>query len=188
MPGAGGARVEQHAVLAVGHPWVVRAGHLATDDAVVGVEEFGVAVDWTEDVILMPGIGSRYKAVVFGSTSRDTMWKHGTAVNPTAAVNTTTGAHLDAAKTALRQYVRAGGGFVAIHNAVGGTECNWPYYEGLCGVTHNSNVRGATQFFEGLFDVRLSPGESFRYIFGRRGEYFFNDPFAARTTGKVEVY
>ena len=51
----------------------------------------------------------------------------------------------------------------------------------------NSNVRGATQFFEGLFDVRLHPGESFRYTFGRRGEYFFNDPFAARPTGKVEA-
>ena len=52
----------------------------------------------------------------------------------------------------------------------------------------NVNVRGATQFFEGLFDVRLSPGESFRYTFRHRGEYFFNDPFAARPTGKVEVY
>jgi uncharacterized protein len=107
----------------------------------------GVAVDWTEDVTQMPGIGSRYKAVVFGSTSRDTMWKHGTAVNPAAAVNTTTGAHLDAAKTALRQYVRAGGGFVAIHNAVGGTEYNWPYYEGLC---------GGTQYYD---HGALQPGE-----------------------------
>ena len=52
----------------------------------------------------------------------------------------------------------------------------------------NVNVRGATQFFEGLFDVRLTPGESFRYTFRHRGEYFFNDPFAARPTGKVEVY
>jgi hypothetical protein len=32
------------------------------------------------------------------------------------------------------------------------------------------------------------PGESFRYTFHRRGEYFFNDPFAGRPTGKVEVY
>ena len=95
----------------------------------------GVQVDWTEDVTQMPGIGSTYKAVVFGSTSRDTLWKHGTAVQPGSAVNTTTGAHLDAAKTALRQYMRAGGGFVGIHNAIGGTEYNWPYYEGLCGGT-----------------------------------------------------
>jgi hypothetical protein len=106
----------------------------------------GVQVDWTEDVTQMPGIGSRYSAVVFGSTSRDTLWKHGTAVAPNSAVNTTTGAHLDAAKTALRQYMRAGGGFVAIHNAVGGTEYNWPYYEGLCGGTqyydHGANQNG----------------------------------------------
>ena len=33
-------------------------------------------------------------------------------------------------KTALRQYIRAGGGFVGIHNAFG-TEYNWPWYEGL---------------------------------------------------------
>ena len=107
--------------------------HVLQNALIAWLGEVGVAVDWTEDVTLMPGIGSRYKAVVFGSTSRDTMWKHGTAVNPTAAVNTTTGAHLDAAKTALRQYVRAGGGFVAIHNAVGDTEYNWPYYKGLAG-------------------------------------------------------
>ncbi|MFL6072413.1 MAG: ThuA domain-containing protein [Mycobacteriales bacterium] len=105
-------------------------------NALIGwLNAVGVQVDWTEDVTQMPGIGSRYKAVVFGSTSRDTLWKHGTAVSPDAAVNTTTPAHLDAAKTALRQYVRAGGGFVGIHNAVGGTEYNWPYYEGLCGGT-----------------------------------------------------
>ena len=55
---------------------------------------------------------NEYKAVIFVSTSRDTLWKHGTAVEPTLAVNTTTGAHLDAAKTNLRQYMRAGGGFV----------------------------------------------------------------------------
>ena len=105
-------------------------------NAIVAIgQQHGFAVDWTEDVTQLPGIGSRYKAVVFGSTSRDTLWKHGTAVSPDAAVNTTTPAHLDAAKTALRQYVRAGGGFVGIHNAVGGTEYNWPYYEGLCGGT-----------------------------------------------------
>ena len=69
------------------------------------------------------------------ATSRDALWKHGTAVQPGAAVNTTTGAHLDAARTALRQYMRAGGGFAGIHNAIGGTEYNWPYYEGLAGGT-----------------------------------------------------
>ncbi|MER7282977.1 ThuA domain-containing protein [Dactylosporangium sp. NPDC000244] len=94
--------------------------------------EVGVQVDWTEDVSRLASISSSYKAVVFASTSRDVMWKHGTAVAPASAVDTTTGAHLDAAKTALRQYVRAGGGFVGIHNAFG-TEYNWPWYEGLLG-------------------------------------------------------
>jgi len=51
----------------------------------------------------------------------------------------------------------------------------------------NAGVRGVTQFFEGLFDVRLDPGRSFRYTFTRKGEYFFNDPASPRSTGKVEV-
>ncbi|MEU8075017.1 PQQ-binding-like beta-propeller repeat protein [Catellatospora citrea] len=52
----------------------------------------------------------------------------------------------------------------------------------------NVNVHGATQFFEGLFDIRLQPGESFSYTFTTKGEYFFNDSFSPRPTGKVEVY
>ena len=52
----------------------------------------------------------------------------------------------------------------------------------------NVNVHGATQFFEGLFDVRLQPGESFTYTFTAKGEFFFNDCFSPRPTGKVEVY
>jgi PQQ-dependent dehydrogenase (methanol/ethanol family) len=52
----------------------------------------------------------------------------------------------------------------------------------------NVNVHGATQFFEGLFDVRLKPGEQFSYTFRQRGEYFYNDCFSPRPTGKIEVY
>ncbi|GAA4729011.1 outer membrane protein assembly factor BamB family protein [Phytohabitans rumicis] len=52
----------------------------------------------------------------------------------------------------------------------------------------NANEHGATQFFEGLFDVRLRPGESFQYTFTEKGEYFFNDSYSPRPTGKVEVY
>ncbi|GIF23331.1 PQQ-dependent dehydrogenase (methanol/ethanol family) [Actinoplanes tereljensis] len=52
----------------------------------------------------------------------------------------------------------------------------------------NINTHGATQFFEGLFDIRLQPGESFSYTFQRRGEYFYNDSFSPRPTGKIEVY
>jgi uncharacterized protein len=102
----------------------------------------GVAADWTEDVTRLSNL-NRYKAVIFASPTRDTLTKHGTAISPTSAVNTTTNAHIDAAKTALRQYMRAGGGFVGIHNAFG-TEYNWPYYEGLLG---NANYydHGANQ-------------------------------------------
>lgn len=52
----------------------------------------------------------------------------------------------------------------------------------------NQNAHCATQFFEGLFNPRLEPGESFQYTFDRAGEYFFNDCTDPRPTGKVEVY
>src|SRR5207237_8832281 len=100
----------------------------------------GVAVDYTEDAeafgSALAGLGtppnSTYKAVVFISTNRDAMWKHGTAIDPAQAKNTSTNAFLDHAKMSLREFMRAGGGFVGIHNAFG-TESNWPYYEGLLG-------------------------------------------------------
>jgi len=91
----------------------------------------GVAVDYTEDAeafgSALAGLGtpanSTYKAVVFISTNRDAMWKHGTAIDPTQAKNTSTNAFLDHAKMSLREFMRAGGGFVGIHNAFG-TESN----------------------------------------------------------------
>lgn len=76
---------------------------LATDN--------GWMLDYTEDFRQLSNL-SGYNAVVFYSTSRDILD--------------------DTAKTALRQYMRAGGGFVGIHNAFG-TLYNWPYYEGLLG-------------------------------------------------------
>lgn len=51
----------------------------------------------------------------------------------------------------------------------------------------NLNTHCATQFFEGLFNFRLAPGESATYRFDQPGEYFFNDCFSPRPTGKVEV-
>jgi type 1 glutamine amidotransferase len=75
------------------------------------LEANGVQLDYTEDVKIMSRL-SGYNAVIFFSTSRDALD--------------------DDAKTALRQYMRAGGGFVGIHNAFG-TLYNWPYYEGLLG-------------------------------------------------------
>jgi type 1 glutamine amidotransferase len=74
-------------------------------------KENGLTLDYTEDVHEMVRLGG-YKAVIFYSTSRENLD--------------------DDAKTALRQYMRAGGGFVGVHNAFG-TLYNWPYYEGLLG-------------------------------------------------------
>jgi len=73
--------------------------------------ENGWDLDYTEDVAEMTQL-SGYNAVVFISTSRDNLD--------------------DNARTALRQYMRAGGGFVGVHNAFG-TLYNWPWYEGLLG-------------------------------------------------------
>jgi type 1 glutamine amidotransferase len=71
----------------------------------------GIQMDYTEDSTTFSQL-KVYHAVIFFSTSREALD--------------------DAAKTNLRQYLRAGGGFVGIHNAFG-THYNWPYYEGLLG-------------------------------------------------------
>ena len=101
--------------------------------------ELGLSVDYTEDVKQMNSL-DKYKAVIFVSTSRDALWDS-TAVT-----------QLDAARTSLRNYVRSGGGFVAVHNAFG-TEYNWPYYEGLLG-NANYYIHGPAQ--DGLVKM-ISP-------------------------------
>jgi alcohol dehydrogenase (cytochrome c) len=52
----------------------------------------------------------------------------------------------------------------------------------------NANTHCATQFFEGLFNFRLAPGESALYTFTKPGEYFFNDCHSPRPTGKIVVH
>jgi len=55
---------------------------------------------------------------------------------------------------------------------------------------HEDNVDAhcATQFFEGLFDIGpLAPGESAKYTFTTKGEYFFNDCTNPQSTGKIVV-
>lgn len=111
----------------------------------------GIAVDYTETVTRLSNL-NQYMAVIFFSNSRDALWDHGRAVNPAFAVSTTTSAYLDQAKVLLRQYMRAGGGFVAVHNAHG-TEYNWPWYEGLLG---NSNYYDHGQFQQGVFQIESS--------------------------------
>lgn len=145
---AGPRHANINPALATGlNPPLSATQNIAQRAIVQWMAEVGVEVNWTEDVNTLSGqLGpgqDNYKAVIFLSPTRDTLWKHGTAVSPTSAVNTSTNAHLDAAKTALRQFMRSGGGFVGIHNAFG-TEYNWPYYEGLLGNSNYYN-HGANQ-------------------------------------------
>jgi type 1 glutamine amidotransferase len=133
--------------LAAGMNPPLAAGNVVQNSLKVWLETEGIVVDWTEDVTQLSNL-NRYKTVIFVSTSRDALWAHGRAVDPALAVNTTTSAYLDAAKVNLRQYIRAGGGFVGIHNAFG-TEYNWPWYEGLLGnanyFDHGANQDGVVQ-------------------------------------------
>jgi uncharacterized protein len=123
------------------------AGNIVQNALKSWLEAQGIVVDWTEDVTQLSSL-NKYKTVIFASNSRDALFAHGRAVDPTLAVNTATSAYLDAAKVNLRQYIRAGGGFVAIHNAFG-TEYNWPWYEGLLGnanyYDHGANQDGTVQ-------------------------------------------
>jgi type 1 glutamine amidotransferase len=134
--------------LAAGLNPPLNANNLVQATLIAWLAAEGIAADYTEDVNQLNNL-NKYKAVIFASNSRDALWKHGTAVVPTRAVDTTTGAYLDAAKVALRQYIRAGGGFVAIHNAFG-TEYNWPWYEGLLG---NANYYDHGNFQAGTAQV-----------------------------------
>ena len=52
----------------------------------------------------------------------------------------------------------------------------------------NQKPHCATQFFEGLFNPKLNPGQRFQYTFDRAGEYFFNDCTDPRPSGKVVAY
>jgi len=55
------------------------------------------------------------------------------------------------------------------------------------GDTGNTKEHCATQFFEGLFNTRLQPGQSFQYTFTREGEYWYNDCTDPRPTGRINV-
>lgn len=100
------------------------------------LNEAGIQADWTEDVTVLSGRINNYKTVIFASSNRDTLW------NATATTSN------DAARTSLRNYMRRGGGFVALHNAFG-AEYNWPYYEGLLGnanfYNHGPNRAGTVE-------------------------------------------
>ena len=52
---------------------------------------------------------------------------------------------------------------------------------------NNVNTHCATQFFEGLFNFKLAPGQSAKFTFDKPGEYFYNDCYSPRPTGKIVV-
>jgi hypothetical protein len=163
--------------LAAGINPPLAAGNVVQNALKAWLEAEGITADWTEDVTQLSNL-NKYKAVIFASTSRDTLWAHGRAVDPALAVNTTTGAHLDAAKTALRQYIRAGGGFVGIHNAFG-TEYNWKWYEGLLG---NANYYDHGAFQDGTVNI-VNPDSSTAGVastFPFKDEWYNLEPFPTR--------
>jgi len=140
----------------------------------------GVAVDYTEDASVLGSLNLNvYKAVLFVDNSRDNMQKHGTAKNTAIAVDTTTSAYLDAAKVNLRQYIRAGGGFVVSHNGFG-NEYNWPWYEGLLG---SANYYDHGNFQNGDF-LLMANDPSLTGIVGNTGE----TGIGARVSFKDEWY
>jgi len=114
--------------------------HVAQSRLVEMLAAEGIQADWTEDVTRMFSLGN-YKAVIFLSTTRDTLWNH--------AGGAAGGTRLDRAREELKKYIETGGGFVGIHNAFG-TEYGWPYYEGLLGNANYFN-HGANQ--DGTFVV-----------------------------------
>ncbi|MES2957008.1 MAG: ThuA domain-containing protein [Pseudomonadota bacterium] len=174
---AGPRHANLGSALAAGLNPPLGANNVAQKALIAWMAEQGVAADWTEDVTRLSGL-NQYKAVIFMSPTRDTMQKHGTAVSVTSAVNTTTNAHLDAGKTALRQYIRAGGGFVGIHNAFG-TEYNWPWYEGLLG---NANYydHGANQDGVSVIVNKDSSTEGLPTRWGYKDEWYNLVPFPTR--------
>ncbi|MBV9550190.1 MAG: ThuA domain-containing protein [Alphaproteobacteria bacterium] len=118
----------------------------------------GWHLDYTEDVSQMTNLDS-YNAVVFFSTSRDNLD--------------------DNAKTALRQYMRAGGGFVAIHNAFG-TLYNWPYYEGLLGNANYYNHGPERSGDVVLQDTRDASTQGLPRRWKFRDEWYNLIPFPTR--------
>lgn len=115
----------------------------------------GFALDYTEDLASFTRL-NQYHAIIFFGTNRDALD--------------------DAGQTSLRQYIRAGGGFVAVHNAFG-TEYNWPYYEGLLG---NANFYDHGPYQPGDVVVVNTTDESTKGLpsrFAFRDEWYNLIPF-----------
>lgn len=138
-----------NAGLDLDRPYVITHDHddpdvwpLPLDDSNVSQNELirmleaeGIEVHITEDVQAIERLSDSYKAVIFNSPTRDTLWNHARGAEG--------GTRLDRARKEFQQYIQGGGGFVGLHNAHG-TEYGWEWYEGLLG---NSNYysHGANQ-------------------------------------------
>jgi len=137
------------------------AANIVQNGVIALGQQNGFAVDWTEDLtqVASPGQLFRYNAVIFFSTSRDTLD--------------------DAAQTALRQYIRGGGGFVGAHNAFG-TEYNWPWYEGLLGganyYDHGPEQTGTVQ----TVDRRDASTQGLPQRWGFEDEWYNLAPYPSR--------
>jgi len=137
------------------------------------LEEAGIQVDWTEDVTVLAGRINNYKTVIFASSNRDTLWNEAV----------TTGN--DAARTALRNYMRRGGGFIGLHNAFG-AEYNWPYYEGLLG---NANFYNHGPYRDGTVQVLDSDPstEGLPQSFAFKDEWYNLAPFPTNVKFLLKV-
>lgn len=107
--------------------------HVMQSTLVQWLTEEGFRVDWTETPSNFSP--NNYAVVILASGNRDNLFDV-TQTSPTTPM------------TNLRQYMRRGGGVVAIHNAFG-ANYNWPYYEGLLGnanfYNHGPNRTGTVQ-------------------------------------------
>ena len=136
-------------------------GNVAQQALVRWAAERGIRADWTEDLVELdsPAKLLRYDGVVFLSTSRDILD--------------------DSAQTSLTQYLRAGGGFVSIHNTLG-AEYNWPYFQGLLGganfYDHGPHRDGVVQTVNRRdVSTRALPRE-----WAYRDEFYNLEPFPTR--------
>lgn len=134
------------------------ASNVAQKALVQWTAEQDIAADWTEDLAQLdsPGKLLRYDGVVFLSTSRDILD--------------------DAAQTSLMQYMRAGGGFVSIHNTLG-SEYSWPYFQGLLGGTnfydHGPHRDGVVQ----IVDSRDASTAGLPQEWAHKDEFYNLEPF-----------